>query len=341
MKVIIPAAGAGTRLKPHTHTKPKPMVYVAGKPIIGHILDRVSEIDPDELIVVVGYRKDVLCDYIIRNFSHKLRKITFVEQDVQRGLAHAIYLCRDAVDGDSILISLGDMLFKTDYKGFMKLHQELMPCDGSIGIKKVDDPENYGIVIPRKGDKTGIDHMVEKPEKPESNLAIAGVYIIENSELLFSSIEKLMKKSKSNGELQLTDALQIMLDSGADLKIFDVYDWYDCGRPETLLQVNKMLLNELAAGKTLTMGHIYTENSVIIPPAVFDGNVVIKNSIVGPHVSVAADTVIENSIICSSIIGTSSYIRDMNLSDSIIGEEVRLVGKKNSVNIGDNSTIDF
>lgn len=340
MKVIIPAAGTGKRLRPHTNTKPKPMVYVAGKPIIGHILDRLSEIDPEELIIVVGYRKDALKKYVTKHYINKFRKITYVEQELQKGLAHAIYLCKDIVQHTPVIISLGDMLFKTDYRDFLEKHKKNCPCSGSIGIKRVDHPQYYGIVELSEKNSRIIRNMVEKPRNPISDLAIAGVYVIEDTMLLFESIEKQMEQSKDRVEYNLTESLQIMVDYGAKLKIFDVHDWYDCGRPETLLEVNKLLLKELYKKKRIS-NPPKSENSIILQPSAIGDNVYIKNSIIGPYVSVADSTTIENSIITESIIGKDAYIVNMNLRDSLIGDDVELSGKKNSLNIGDNSSVIF
>ena len=180
MKVIIPAAGAGKRLFPHTFTKPKPMVYIAGKPIIGHILDRLIDLEPEEVIMVVGYRKEQIMSYVNENYLN-LFSIKYVEQEKQLGLAHSIYVAKDEIGDSDIMIALGDMIFKAGYLEFYNHHLNNGNCSGSIGIREVSNPRKYGIV---ELDGEYIKRMEEKPEEPRSNLAIAGVYFISDTQVL-------------------------------------------------------------------------------------------------------------------------------------------------------------
>jgi len=331
MKVIIPAAGVGKRLYPHTHTKPKPMVFVAGKPIIGHILDRLVDVHPEEVVIVVGQMKSKTISYIDMNYAGKFDKITYITQDEPLGLGHAIYVTRDAVGDAPVMIALGDMIFKAGYSEFLARHRSNGECAGSIGVKTVDTPEHYGIVYVKDGT---ITKLIEKPSSSTSNLAIAGIYIIEDTPLLFESLSKLTKGSKK-GEYQLTDALQLMVDADAELKTFPVHDWYDCGRADTLLEANRVLLAEKRGNNVETM------NSVIVQPVAIDASTKLINSVIGPNVSVADNTVIKNSIIEDSIIGAGAEIVNMCLKSSIIGDKVNLTGKSKSLNIGDSSTIEF
>jgi len=204
-------------------------------------------------------------------------------------------------------------------------------CAGSIGVKTVDAPEHYGIVYTKDG---MVAKLIEKPSRSTSNLAIAGIYIIEDTLLLFESLDKLVKGSKK-GEYQLTDALQLMVEAGAVLKTFPVHDWYDCGRADTLLEANRVLLAE--KGKN----DVKSTNSVVVQPVAVDRSVKLINSVIGPDVSIADNTVIKNSIIEDCIIGSGAKIVDMNLKSSIIGDNVNLTGKSKSLNIGDSSTIEF
>lgn len=333
MKVIIPAAGAGKRLYPHTHTKPKPMVSVAGKPIIGHILERMIDLSPEEIIVVVGYMKEKIIDYVNSHYSHIFKKISFVIQEEQLGLGHAIYVTKDAINYEETMIALGDMIFKAGYAEFRDQYLKALPCDGAIGVKKIDDPKNYGMAsVDRSG---AITKLVEKPKHSESKLGIAGIYFIRDTSHLFKSLEKIVKNNKNKKEIQLTDALQKMVEEGANLQTFRVYSWYDCGRPESLLEVNRILLDELPNDV-----HEY-ENSTVIKPVAIASDVKVKNSVIGPHTSISEGCTIENSIISNSIIGANTRIANMYLDASVIGDNVRLVGRANSLNIGDSSSIEF
>jgi glucose-1-phosphate thymidylyltransferase len=336
MKVIIPAAGTGTRLFPHTHTKPKPMVYIAGKPIIGHILDRMIDLGPEEIILVVGYHKDQLISYVDQHYGN-IFNITYVEQENRLGLGHSIYLAHEYVNGSDIMIALGDMIFKTGYLDFYQKHSENEKCAGSIGVKEVDDPRKYGIVELEQNSPC-IRKLEEKPEIPASNLGIAGVYFIKDTQMLFEILERMINnKIRSRGEFQLTDALQEMIQQGSKLKTFEVSSWYDCGHATSLLETNQVLLNEKE-----NISHEYESvDSVMIHPVAIGDNVKITNSVIGPHASIAEGTTVESSIISDSVIGSRTHISKVNLQSSIVGDDANVVGKHNSLNIGDSSSIEF
>ena len=336
MKVIIPAAGTGTRLFPHTHTKPKPMVYIAGKPIIGHILDRMIELEPEEVILIVGYRKDQLISYVDEHYSDTFN-IQYIDQNDRQGLGHSICLTREVVGDSDIMIALGDMIFKAGYLDFYKQHKNNGHCSGSIGVREVDEPEKYGIVE-LESESSCIKHLEEKPLRPASNLGIAGVYFIQDTPMLFDVLDWMLDNNiRTRGEYQLTDALQEMIKRGSRFKTFTVSSWYDCGHAESLLETNRVLLDE----KENSNGTYDIIDSVIIHPVAIGNNVRIANSVVGPHASIASDTIIENSIISNSVIGSRTHISKVNLQSSIIGDDTNLVGKHNSLNIGDSSSIEF
>jgi len=332
MKVVIPAAGAGKRLYPHTYTKPKPMVFVAGKPIIGHILDKMAGLEPEEVIVVVGYKKEKIISYVNANYAKAFNKITFVNQERQLGLGHSIHVTEKAVDGSPILIALGDMIFKDGYLEFLKQHRCNGQCSGSIGVKAIDDPEHYGIVY-LSPDHT-IEKLVEKPRQSTSHIGIAGVYFIEDTPRLFRALDRVVRSSRP-GEVQLTDALQCAVEEGSVYKTFEVNSWYDCGRPQSLLEVNRILLSENSRSEDGAV------NSIIIEPVSIGKGARIENSIIGPHVSISDGAVVNNSIIEDSIVGNNAEVKHMMLRASIIGDHAILIGKSNALNIGDSSTIEF
>jgi glucose-1-phosphate thymidylyltransferase len=334
LKVIIPAAGAGKRLFPHTFTKPKPMVYIAGKPIIGHILDRMKDVEPEEVIMVVGYRKEQIMSYVDENYSD-IFKIKYVDQPEQLGLGHSIYVARDEIGDSEIMIALGDMIFKAGYYEFYAHYLNNGECSGSIGVREVDEPKKYGIV---ELEGKYIKNLEEKPAHPRSKLGIAGVYFIKETKILLSILEEMIKKdTRTRGEYQLTDALQEMVSMGHRLKTFPVSSWYDCGHHESLLETNRVLLDEKE-----DVDNVHElKDSVIIPPVAIGDNVTIINSVVGPHASIASDSVIESSIISDSVIGSRSHISKVNLQRSIVGDDASVHGKYNSLNIGDSSSIEF
>ncbi|MFH1323101.1 MAG: nucleotidyltransferase family protein [Methanobacteriota archaeon] len=334
MKVIIPAAGAGKRLFPHTFTKPKPMVYIAGKPIIGHILDRLKDVKPEEIIMVVGYKKEQITSYVDKNYSD-IFNIKYVDQTEQLGLGHSIYVAKDEIGDSEIMIALGDMIFKAGYSEFYGHYLNNGDCSGSIGVREVDEPKKYGIV---ELEGKYIKRLEEKPARPRSRLGIAGVYFIKETKILISILKEMIEKdTRTRGEYQLTDALQEMVKRGYRLKTFPVSSWYDCGHHESLLETNRVLLDEK---EDIDQVH-EIKDSVIIPPVAIGDNVTIINSVVGPHASIASDSIIESSIISDSVIGSRSHISKVNLQRSIVGDDASVHGKHNSLNIGDSSSIEF
>lgn len=334
IRVVIPAAGAGKRLFPHTFTKPKPMVYIAGKPIIGHILDRMKDLKPEEIILVVGYKKELITEYVNRNYSG-IFNIKYVDQEEQLGLGHSIYVAKEEIGDSSIMIALGDMIFKAGYLEFYRHHVSNGDCAASIGVREVDDPEKYGIV---ELENNHVKTLEEKPAQPKSNLGIAGVYFIKKTAALLSILEEMINKNmRTRGEFQLTDALQEMVRRDYRLKTFPVSSWYDCGRPESLLETNRVLLDEKE-----DVGHVHQiKDSVIIQPVAIGDNVTVINSVIGPYASIAGDSYIESSIISDSVIGSRSRISKVNLQRSIVGDDASVHGKHNSLNIGDSSSIEF
>jgi glucose-1-phosphate thymidylyltransferase len=336
MKVLIPAAGQGVRLKPHTLTRPKPMIYVAGKPIIGHILDNLKGLF-DEIVIIVGYMKDKLIKYVDTNFSDHFT-IQYVEQEEMQGLGHAVYMGKEKIGSSSMLITLGDEFFGMTYEEMLDEHKKLLPAACTLGVKHVQNPSHYGVVEEVSGK---VSKLEEKPEHPSTDLAIAGVYLVEDTNLLWECLEKVMQTGNKNasGETslvnyQLTDALQLMVEAGAELKTFTVPEWYDCGRPEMLLEVNQLLLDKYSSNNQGVM-----RRCVLIDPIQIGENCKLEDSIIGPHVSIAQGTVIQNSIIKNTIIGSDAEIKNMVLSASIINDEVVMHGRGQTVNVGENSEI--
>ncbi len=336
MKIIIPAAGTGTRLFPQTHTKPKSMVYIAGKPIIGHILDRMIDLEPEEIILVVGYWKEQVISYVDEHYRD-IFSIRYVDQNERLGLGHSIFMTRDMLGDSDIMIALGDMIFKSGYLDFYEQHRKNGHCAGSVGVREVDEPRKYGIVELEPASSC-IKRLEEKPKHPTSNLGISGVYFIQDTPVLFKVLSWMLENNiNTRGEYQLTDALQEMVRRGSRLKTFTVSSWYDCGHARSLLSTNRVLLDEQegvnAANEIV--------DSAVLHPVAIGANTRIVNSVIGPHTSIADGAVIEHSIISDSVIGSRTHISKMNLQSSIIGDDANLIGKHNSMNIGDSSSIEF
>lgn len=324
MKAIIPAAGIGSRLRPQTHTLPKALLHVAGKPIIGHILDHLVELEVTDVVIVIGALGEKIETYVRQTYP---LKATFVEQGERKGLGHSIYLALQATEPEPVLIVYGDTIFEGDIARGIDFS-----VDGSLGVKEVADPRRFGTVETKNG---RVVRLVEKPEKPKSNLVIVGVNFINNFQLLLDCLKRIVEEDiKTRGEYQLTDAFQLMVDQGARLTTFPVEGWFDCGKPETLLATNRHLLERFQYG-----GEI--EGSVIRPPTYVSPSAQVKNSIIGPYVSVADGAIITNSIIEDSIIGERAEVSDSLLKGSLVGDSAVVQGKFTQLNVGESSEIRF
>lgn len=327
MKVIIPVAGRGTRLRPHTHSKPKPLVTVAGKPVLGHVLDTLGSLRPHEIIFIVGYLGEQIEEYVDSHYDFSAR---YVEQRELKGQAHAIGLAKELVDGP-VLIIFVDTIADANLGMLAGLD-----ADGAIFVKEVDDPRRFGVVTL---DANGyITRFVEKPDRPISNLAVIGIYYVENSRLMFECIDELMQRDiQTKGEYYLADALQLMIDRGSRLIAPTVDVWEDCGTPEAVLQTNRYLLENGQADET----HFESENTVTIPPVYVHPTAVIRNSVVGPYATVAAGCQIVDSVIRDSIIDEGSIIIDTMLDQSLIGKDAFVKGRFRRLNVGDSASVDF
>ncbi len=322
MKAVIPVAGEGTRLRPHTHTVPKPLLRVAGKAVLGYILDEIVDMGIREVVLIVGYRGRNIVGYVEENYD---LDVSFVEQTERLGLGHAVYLARDLVGGGPVLVMLGDTIFKGDFT-------RIAGGGNHLGVKRVPDPERFGVVEVENG---RIVSLVEKPAEPRSDLALVGIYSIEDGAKLFEALEAVISGGrKTRGEYQLTDALNLMIDWGIDLEAFEVERWYDCGKPETLLETNRELL-KMAGSKVSVPG------SIIIDPVNIAEDVEIASSVVGPYVSISGRTVVRNSIIKNSILGSNALVEDALLDSSLIGDSAVVRGIFKKLNVGDSSEVDF
>ncbi|MDD5067896.1 MAG: sugar phosphate nucleotidyltransferase [bacterium] len=326
MKVIIPVAGIGTRLRPHTHTLPKVLMKVAGKTIIEHIVDELIKLNYrfSEIIFIVGYLGEQIQDYIKARYKGRV-KLRFVYQEIRKGLAHAVYLTRDVVKNEPVFIILGDTIFKAN------LGPVVHSASNYIGVKEVDNPKRFGIV--QTGRNGLITKFVEKPERPMSNLAIVGIYLIQDSKKLFHKIEHLIRHNiRTKGEYQLTDALQLMLKEKEKFRIFKIRKWLDCGKPETLLSTNNELLKENKFEPPF-------RNVLVISPNYISKSAKLRNCIIRPYVSIGNNVVVENSVIKNSLVNDGAIIRNLFLNDSLIGREASIQGVYRTLNIGDSSEV--
>ena len=329
MKAIIPVAGAGTKLRPHTYTQPKALIPLAGKTILSIIIEQLRDAGIREFILVVGYLGDKIQDYVLLHYPDL--HFQFIQQSERHGLGHAVYLTRGMVNGDDVLIALGDTICELDVA-------EFMAQPGSVlGVKKVDDPRDFGVA--EIDDEGRITRVVEKPQIPKSNMALVGLYKIHETRMLFECLEANLEQGvKSNDEIALTDALECMIGKGAAFRSYKVKNWFDCGKKESLLESNATLLKKF--GGEISEDHQF-ENTIIIPPVSIAAGCDIRNSIIGPHVAIGEQTTITYSIVKDSIIGSFSKLFDVVLHDSLIGSDTEIKGETRTLNIGDNTEIDL
>jgi glucose-1-phosphate thymidylyltransferase len=324
MRAVIPVAGIGTRLKPHTFSTPKVLLNVGGKPIIAHILDKLLEEGISKATFVIGYLGDMIKEYIEKTYPSM--QSSFVEQATMEGLGHAIYTAIPTFDDDEIFIILGDTIFDVNLKNVFK------DKISSLGVKQVEDPRRFGVAVTKDG---RIEKLVEKPQTPVSNLALVGLYYFSNKKVLIESLNELVEKNiRTKGELQLTDALQIMIDKGEEITTFPVDGWYDCGKPETLLSTNKFLLDKKNFSKNY-------KNVVINQPVYIDESAEIENSVIGPYATISSGCKVKECIIKNSIVSSNAQVEKALLDNSIIGSNALVRGTYKRLNSGDSSEVDF
>ncbi len=329
MKAIIPVAGAGTKLRPHTYTQPKALIPIAGKTILSFIVDQLHEAGITEFIFIVGYLGEKIEDYVKQTYPNLTTY--FVFQNERQGTGHAIELARNIVGTDEVIVVLGDTICEYDVKEVVNSSHSM------LGIKKVDDPRNFGVAS--VGEDGFIEQVVEKPAIPKSNMALVGLYKIKETQILFECLHYLHTINAGPvGEYNLTDALDCMIKRGAKFQAFKVKNWFDCGKKETLLDSNATLLKKF--GGNITGSHEY-KDTIIIPPVSIAPGCDISNSIIGPHVAIGANTSIKYSIIRDSIIGSYTSLYEVVLDNSLIGSDASVKGLSRSLNIGDNTEIDF
>lgn len=329
MKVIIPLAGKGTRLRPHTYVTPKPLIRVGGKTVMSYILDDLRKLGVTEGVFVTGYLKETIEQYMRREYPDF--KVHYVEQPVQNGTAGAIALAEPYVQED-VLIIFVDTLFDADLGLTRKLPDDVA---GIIWAKEVEDYQRFGVLV--TDDKGYMTRIVEKPQDPISKLANIGLYYVRDWELLFKGVHNVMEGPPGKSqEYYLTDAFQFMVDRGAKLKVVEVQGWYDAGEMGTLLETNRHVLANSGRARKPDGG---VRVRTVEPVRVAEG-VELENCELGPNVTIETGAKIRNSKLRDTIVGASVTIEDAELHDSMIGDNSIVKGVHGSVNIGDYSSVE-
>ncbi len=330
MKAIIPVAGAGTKLRPHTYTQPKALIPLAGKTVLSIIVDQLIEAGIKEFIFIIGYLGDKIQDYINANYS----SVTchFVLQNDRLGTGHAIEIAKNIVGSDEVLIVLGDTIAEYDVKAVVEAPHSIL-C-----VKRVDDPQNFGVAELEEGTDR-ILRVVEKPAIPKTNLALVGIYKIKETELLFECLEAQQDLIKGAYEtFSLTDAIDLMIQKSTRFDAVKVKHWFDCGKKETLLESNATLLKKFGGNKQQENEYF---NTVIIPPVYIEKGCTITNSVIGPNVAIGEFTRLNQVILKDSIVGAYSNLFEIVLTHSLIGNDADVKGVTRNLNIGDNTAIDL
>jgi glucose-1-phosphate thymidylyltransferase len=330
MQLIIPAAGQGTRMRPHTHSKPKPLVPVAGKPSIAHILDALAGLPIERVVLITGPRGEMLLDYVQQHYPFEA---VAVEQAVANGQSPAVALTEPYITpGSDVFVIFSDTLFEADFSVLLRLDD----ADGAGFVKEVPDPSRFGIAVP--GPDGYITKMVEKPQTFESNLAVVGLYYFKDSRRLFDAIrEQVVRNITLKNEYFLADAIQIMVNHGAKLRVFPVTIWEDTGTIAATLHTNRYLLRHQAGGDA---GAPYAQGtSLIVPPVFIDPSATLERSVIGPYASISAGVTITDSVVRDSIVDAQAQIARATLSGSIIGLRARITGGFAALNVGDDSAL--
>jgi glucose-1-phosphate thymidylyltransferase len=327
VKVVIPLAGKGTRLRPHTYATPKPLLHVGGRPVMSYILDDLLELGVEEAVFITGYLQDHIEKYIQDEYPSL--KSHFVEQKVQDGTAGAVKLAEPYIDEDLLIIFV-DTLFDADLTVVKQLGDDEA---GIIWAKEVEDYQRFGVIV-TDGDGY-MKRIIEKPQDPISKLANIGLYYIKDWKLLFEGIDKVLRSTLGpGGEYYLTDAYQYMIDHGARIRTLEVEGWYDCGKPDTLLSTNRHLLETTRGRRPDGATSSRVEDPVRVEPGVS-----IAGSRIGPNVTIEEGSRIRNSTLRDVILGRDAVIEDCELHDSVIGDRAVLRGVRGSVSVAADSEV--
>lgn len=325
MKAIIPTAGLGVRLRPHTYTTPKVLLSVAGKPILAHIVDELVAIGIDEIALVIGYLGDQVEAFARERYAHL--RLHVVTQSEPLGNGHAVYVAREHLDGEPAVVIFGDTIVKGDLASLIRSPTSM------AGVKEVDDPRRLGVV---ELDSAGyVRRIIEKPSEPPGNLAVIGAYFIRDTAALRAALDRLVREDRRmRGEFWLADALQLMIDAGERMKTFPVEHWYDCGTVDALLLANRDVLRLSPPPVPPAL------KSSVIPPSFVSATAVVEGSVIGPFASIGDRARVANSYVKDSIVNADAVVEGARLDRSLIGDRAVVRGATGRVNVGDSSVVE-
>jgi glucose-1-phosphate thymidylyltransferase len=332
MKVIILLAGYGTRMRPHTWSRPKPLLNVAGNTVVGHILDMMEEITTEEVIFVVGYKGDQIEAWIRENYPQL--DTYFIIQEEALGQAHAVWLCREFLDDGDVVVAFGDGIIEADYGNFAN-----PDLDAVLLVEEIEDPRRFGVAVLNEAGY--VTNLIEKPPTKEHKLAIAGINWFRSGAQLFQAIDKILKEGRQTlGEYFMVDAYQVMLERGAKMRTMLLNQWADAGTPQAILSTNARLLSAgYATSDALERG--FEDGFTVLPPVYIHPEADIEAAIIGPYASIGKNVRIRNAVVRNSIVDPGAQIEDCILDDSLIGENAKVSGQGKALFVGDDSTLDL
>lgn len=336
MKIIVPMAGRGSRLRPHTLTVPKPLIPIAGKPIVHRLVEEIAGVineDIDEIAFIIGADFGEQVEKDLKEIAQNLgAKGSIYYQDKPLGTGHAIMCAKESLEGPAV-IAYADTLFKADFT----LDKE---ADGVIWVKQVENPNAYGVV--QLNEQKEIVDLVEKPENFVSDLAVIGIYYFKDVGVLRKELQGVLDKNIiRGGEYQINDGIEAMKSNGLRFVPGKVDEWMDCGNKNVTVETNGRMLNFLERdGAKLMSENVELVNSEIIQPCYIGENVKLKNAKIGPHVSIGNGSIIENSSIRNSLIQTNAHVKNANLDNAMIGNHARFDGEFSEISIGDYSVLE-
>lgn len=337
MKLIILLGGYGTRMRPHTWSRPKPLLNVAGNTVLGHILDLMSDITTDEVIFVVGYKGDQIEAWVREKYPHL--DSHFVIQEEALGQAHAVWLCKDLLqDDENVVLAFGDGVVEADFAGLSRRGDE-MDAEAVLMVQPVDDPSSFGVVA--VDDQGYVTSFIEKPETDEHNLAVAGVTWFRSSRRLYDAVNKVMMDERQTlGEYFMADAYELMLEEGARLTTKEIVQWSDAGQPQNILETNARLLS-VGYNSPEAIERSYAEDFTVMPPVYIHPDAIIESAVIGPYASIDRGVTVRHAVIRNSIVDRGAKIENCVLDGALIGEEAEVSGRAKSLFVGDNSLVEI
>lgn len=339
MNVIILLGGFGSRMRPHTWSRPKALMNVAGNTVLGHILDLMESLTTGKVIFVVGYLGSKIEAWLREHYSHL--DMAFVVQEQALGQAHAVWLCREYMtDGEELIVAFGDGVIEADYANINERADE-KEADAVFLVKEMDDPRSFGVVV--LDDNEYVTKFVEKPPTTEHKLAVCGINWFRDAAHLRGMVDRVMDEGRQTlGEYFMADAYGLMLENGAKIITKKVLQWSDAGQPQNILETNKRLLTVGSFDNTsAVIERSYAEDFTVIPPVFVHPSATIRNSVIGPYVTVEENSTVTNSVVRNSIIDGDASVDGCVLDGALVGVKAKVSGRGKRLFVGDNSIVEL